>query len=245
MPVVLATAQITPEELSRLSREFHGDYQVARQAATRSVNRLAVRTRSRIVKRVAAETGLKQKDVREQIDIKRATFSNIVAHVLLTGRRIPLEAFGARGRMPSRGKGKGIRYKIGRKELATAFKARMKSGHVGVFVRKYRINASSLGVKDKILYYAGALHYTRSKLVDRKNRGGRMPRLPLHELKGLSVPGAFEGAPQLANQILVETNRDLVDEMLSQTTLLLNQKRMKNAAYFDQMVAEGSDGDAG
>ena len=219
-PAILATASIPPAVLERLRRDLAEIKDGEIRAIVRSVKRIAVRTRSKLTKEIAEKYGMKQKDVRKHIDLDQATFDRMVSYVILTGRRLPLEAFGAKGRYPSRGKGGGVTYQLGRHQAETAFIARMKNGHRGVMVRKNRINASDLSERDRILYFAGALHYTKAKLVDRKNRGGRVRRLPLHELRGVSVPVAFEDAPERAQRIMKEVSRDLVDELLQQTVLL-------------------------
>src|SRR5437762_6926197 len=66
------------------------------RAMARALNRTATNVRAEVVRRVAADTGLRQKDVRERTEIQRATFARQIAAVVASAKRLPLTAFGAR-----------------------------------------------------------------------------------------------------------------------------------------------------
>lgn len=110
------------------------------KALVRSLNRGIASGRTLMVSRIAKDTGLKSKDVRDALPMSEATLSRPVARLAASLKRIPLYKFGARGPMPSRGRGRGVSYKLpgsgGRQRVENAFVAQMKTGHMGVFRRK-------------------------------------------------------------------------------------------------------------
>lgn len=140
-------------------------------AVARALNRAAGSTRTMMVRHVAADVGIKASDVRKVMHLQEARPSQgdkMVARLSISGKRIPLIAFGARGPEPSRGRGRGVsaRLKGGRNRYPHAFIATMRSGHRGVFQR-----------------------------VTGARRHGLPPhrgQLPIHELKGPSLPKVFE-----------------------------------------------------
>lgn len=110
-----------------------------KKAMMRSLNRGINAARTVMVSRISRDTGLRSKDVRDALKVTLATFDRPVARMATTLRRIPLIKFGARGPEPSRGKGRGVSYKLGgqgKQRVPEAFIATMKTGHRGVFARK-------------------------------------------------------------------------------------------------------------
>lgn len=134
----------------------------------RSLNRAGVSGRTAITKAVVADTGLMTKYVTREIGLEKATQASHKVAVTIKGRRIPLIAFSARGPEPSRGRGRGVSYRLptGRGRIGDAFIATMKSGHRGVYRRKP--GASRRGPK------------------------ATRPLLPIMELRGPSLPHVFE-----------------------------------------------------
>lgn len=106
-------------------------------AIARAINRTLAAERTQAKRAIAADTGLRAKDVDAALQVDKATPARLRAFITVSGRRIPLIGFSARGPEPSRGRGKGVSYRLpkGRGRHAQAFIARMKSGHRGVYVR--------------------------------------------------------------------------------------------------------------
>ncbi len=127
-------------DLGELKRELETMGREAPAIMARSLNRAQTAGQTATVRAVAQDTGLAQKYVKREIRVDRATRSQPVAVVEVAGRRIPLIAFSARGPEPSRGRGKGVSYRLptGRGRVPDAFIATMVSGHRGVFKRKSR-----------------------------------------------------------------------------------------------------------
>lgn len=96
----------------------------------RSLNRAAVSTRTLMVRSVAADLGIKQKDV--PIAVRNASASRLEAQVIASGKRIPLIKFSARQTK----RGVTARLKGGAGKYPNAFIATMPTGHQGVYQRR-------------------------------------------------------------------------------------------------------------
>lgn len=111
-------------ELRDYSRKVHG-------AIVRALNRAITSGQSVMVKAIAGDTKLKQKDVRGAMRLDKATLYKPQASLGASIKRIPLIDFGAR---QTRG---GVSYRFGgvTRNLPNAFIAEMSNGHKGVFER--------------------------------------------------------------------------------------------------------------
>lgn len=108
-----------------------------KRAQMRAMNRTIATTRTFMSRSISKDLGLPVGKVRDQIVLRKARMDSLRARLTVSGARIPLVEFGARGREPSRGKGKGVTARIGGrvKRYPHAFIATMASGHRGVFTR--------------------------------------------------------------------------------------------------------------
>jgi hypothetical protein len=111
--------------------------QKAPKAIARALNRSIRSGQTQAVRDVSKDVGLNQAAVRDRVTLSDATPSALVARLGFSLARIALIHFGATGPRPSRGKGRGVSYRIGgrRGRLPHAFIATMRSGHRGVFAR--------------------------------------------------------------------------------------------------------------
>lgn len=154
------------------TREARDGLQALQQNAPRAIMRALNRTMQNVqtvaVRETARDMGLRQADVRPSIAIDGARPDRLVARLIATGARIPLIKFGATGPEPSRGRGRGVAYRLpgGRGRHPRAFIATMRSGHRGVFVR-------------------------RGPSRSRAGRPRSSPGLPIQELFGPSIPRSF------------------------------------------------------
>jgi hypothetical protein len=112
--------------------------QSALRASIRAMNRGIVTGRTVMLREISRDTGLQQKDIREALHVREATAARPEARLATSLKRIPLVQFNARGPEPSRGRGKGVTYRMrgGRGRHPHAFIATMKSGHRGAFIRE-------------------------------------------------------------------------------------------------------------
>ena len=101
-------------------------------AGSRALNRSIGTVQTAAVRAVAEDLKITQKDVRKAMALERSTPRNLFARLTVTGRRLALYAFRARPTL------RGVSYDLGRgrKVLAGAFIATMRSTHVGVFKRR-------------------------------------------------------------------------------------------------------------
>lgn len=103
-------------------------------AAQRALRRTTDQTKIAMARLIAADVGLPVGKVKDAL---RIGGGQGVATISATMKRIPLIEFGARGPDPSRGRGRGVSYRLptGRGRLEHAFITTMPSGHRGVFMR--------------------------------------------------------------------------------------------------------------
>lgn len=121
-----------------IADEFDALPKVAQRIVVRAVNRGIDAGNTLMARAIAKDTAIKVGDVKKSLRMSRATLANPSARLAASLNRIPLIRFNARGTEPSRGRGRGVSYKLqgSRGRVAAAFVATMKSGHRGVFVRK-------------------------------------------------------------------------------------------------------------
>lgn len=143
-------------------------------ALVRVINRSTVSGRAVIVSAIASELGLRQADIKDTpggVRFKPATAAAPTAVLYVSGsKRLPLISFRARGPEPSRGKGRGVSYRLAGSQHGgrhpNAFIATVgASNHRGVFVR--------VGTA-------------------RKSAGAWGKNLPIKELRGPSIGKVFE-----------------------------------------------------
>lgn len=117
------------------------------RAVTRALNAAIRKAQSEAVKGVAREIGIKQKTARGATKLRLANRRRLAADVTARGRRIPLVEMGGRQTR------QGVTYKSrGKRQLIKgAFIAKMKSGHVGAFKRRYYgQNSKRLPIDEKL-----------------------------------------------------------------------------------------------
>lgn len=129
--------EIIMDSARALDADFAAMPERTQKAMVRALNRGINSGRTVMVLRISKDAGLKSKDVRDALKVTPATMTRPVARLATSMKRIPLVKFGARGPEPSRGRGRGVSYRLqgSRGRIPNAFLATMKSGHRGVFVR--------------------------------------------------------------------------------------------------------------
>jgi len=105
------------------------------QAIARALKRTGVSARLAMSTAIVEDTGLPAKRVKDEIKIAQSAGA---VQLQIAGRRLPLVDFKAKGPEPSRGRGRGVSWKLrgGRGRDPHAFIATMPSGHRGVFRRR-------------------------------------------------------------------------------------------------------------
>lgn len=117
-------------EVKRITRSLRRHPKELDKALTRALNKCAARVRTRAVRELAKETGLKQKRIRSDVKIYRAGKTNFSAQVKFTGKHLNLINFQARQTK------KGVTHKAwnNRRLIEGAFIATANSG-TAVFMR--------------------------------------------------------------------------------------------------------------
>jgi hypothetical protein len=154
--------------LGALTKELAKTGSKAPAILARALNRAGTAGKTAMTRAIVKDTGIQSKNVSREIVLQRANWTNQSTSLTIRGARMPLIAFQARGPEPSRGRGKGVSYRLpgGRGRIPTAFIATMRSGHRGVFKRTR----------------------PKSKLHGAPPSRGQ---LPITELKGPSLPHVF------------------------------------------------------
>ncbi len=99
--------------------------------------------------------------------------------------------------------------------LRHAFRARMKSGHVGIFSRASTIQFSGLSQDSKLAFSAGMLHFKQSRLVTRNGNKKAVGRFPIVEQFGPSVLNIVE-APKIMEEVMQDLGDVLEKNVQSQ-----------------------------
>jgi hypothetical protein len=84
----------------------------ASRALVRAMNRALTSGRTLMVQRIAADTGLRSGDIKKAMALRNASAQSLEARLGVGLKRIPLISFNARGQEPSRGKGRGVSYRL-------------------------------------------------------------------------------------------------------------------------------------
>lgn len=188
------TVDIPERQRRALTRMLRGIAQGVARVLSRAVKRTTDIVRSRVVKAVAGNINLKQKDLYQRgfswspiVQVmKRLGGFFVGGRVIVTGQRIPLMRFGAKQTAA------GVSYKIsragGRQRIREAFLATMPaSEHRGVFRR------------------AGP------------------SRLPIIKLFGPSIPHVAESLPEVQTLMRVDAGRILQRETSRYADLMLRR----------------------
>lgn len=142
-------ATIDVQGINLVADEFEGYPRRAQSAVVRALNRGISAGNTLMSRAVAKDAGLKVSDVKASFRQRNASALDPKARLAAGFERIPLMKFGAKGPMPSRGKGRGVSYRLGagskRNRIEDAFVATMRSGHQGVFKR---VGKARLGIRE-------------------------------------------------------------------------------------------------
>lgn len=159
------------------------------KAIARALNRAGDQSVTEASRRIREIYSIKAQDVKRQFRVIRRPAKGGVLRftVRFFGERIPLIAFGANETR------KGITVRVkrgggGRQLIAHAFKARMKSGHIGVFLRA----AGGKGLDRPSRFGPGS---------GTKGRRWGAPDSPITELFTLDVPTMFN-APKVTAAVV-------------------------------------------
>lgn len=162
----------------------------SRKTIYRSLNKAVDAGKTEAVRYTRAKLNLKRAAAAEAISVRKAASAALTGQILIVPKAVPLIDYSARQTQ------KGVTVQIykggSRKLVRHAFKARMKSGHIGVFTRH------------------------------EEGQMGRSGRLPIRQLFSLSVrllfstPIAVQHVTKVAAEVFVSESKRLVALALKQ-----------------------------
>lgn len=185
------TVQLDQAKLQEITELLAYIGESSNKALCRAINKSLSGAKTDSAKEIYTVLNLTQKRIKENMQVKRATYSNLNAKLWSTGESIPLIDYGATG-VKSGGITVKIKKNQGKKAIRGAFVARMKSGHLGVFWRtegpgSHRPSAE-IGAGVPIGQIGAETYYTFPRLWPEERR------LPILELKGTKVEDVFGDA---------------------------------------------------
>jgi hypothetical protein len=183
------------------TEDFRAGFEAMRNRLPRVVQRSLFRAgksgRTAMVRMMRQDTGLPAKRIRDDIKVETQGFDTV--KLTVSGGRIGLIHFRARGPEPSRGRGRGVTYRNpgspGR--LPHAFIATMPTGHRGVFKRDV------------------------SRRRARGSRGRTQRQDPIVELFGPSLVRVFE---KFIPEGIERTKEQLIKYLRNEVSRALNRR---------------------
>lgn len=205
--------QISEAQRKALADSLAGVANGVAIAVTSAVNRTLRTGRTILRRRIQQIVNIKTAYFNDRaVSIMQATRSTQQGYLKISRNQIPLIQFGARA-----GKtGVSVEIKKGMRERHPHwFKAKMASGHEGIFKR--------FGPKVPMTsgYYAPSGPH---------NRSGRVLRQRITEIKGPSILGVYQNAPAAAAEVLSDIGTELQKNLDSQVDRLLQRKKADRPA---------------
>lgn len=216
-PNIVYTLEADPRQLAELEALAKQAPKLAQRASVRAVNRATSKANTLTIRAITRHMNVKRKDIvpkiskitgrltqtrSGQVRKTKATFANPIGKVTVTGRRIALSRFGARG-----GK-RGVSYKIskahGRKRIPDAFMGQARKGRGKR--KKWEAGVKLFGQTFYETFRGGtgtAAEVGTSGHVGVFKRLGKT-RLPIRELRGPSIPHVAETLPALKRALDVD-----------------------------------------
>ena len=192
------TLGINPEQFKELEETLKSVPNGGARAFSAAVNRTLSTGRTYTSRRIREHLNLPAATIKDAMKIVKSTPSTMSGHLQFRRKPIPLIEFKP-SQTPS-GVSIRVRKDKGRETIKSAFIATMSNGHQGVFKRA-----------------PGSTH--------RRRPDGQWTQLPIKELFGPTIVGAFTGAPGIATETLNELSAVLKKNIESQTNRLLNRKK--------------------
>lgn len=137
----------------------------AKPAIARSLNRSGVTTRTFMARKIAGDLRLKVNDIKAEIVVRDADVNKLRVLIIVKGAKLSLMKFAAKGPIPSRGKGTGVRVNVGPPG---------KRHHPHAFIARTKIQTDGSGGEALAVF-------------ERKGK----TRLPIKKLHGPSLPAVF------------------------------------------------------
>lgn len=135
---------LDPSGAEIIQQALFEDRKAATIALRRSLNKVAAKSRTAIIRRTGQELNLPQKKIRERISIRRATTRDMEASITVSRQPVRLNEY--RPNKIRTGVSIRVKKNEGRKVLKHAFIAAMNDGKVGVYQRQ--VGAPRLPIRE-------------------------------------------------------------------------------------------------
>jgi hypothetical protein len=162
----------------------------------------------------------KKAAVDDTFKISKATIDKPSASIASTGRPVGLINFSSN--QTKKGVSVQVRKDRPRKIVPGAFIATMKSGHKGVFWRKYHQTGGKLKKNDTLINQSGFIYSTKLKRFISAAWLPKEYRLPIRELFGPRIPDIMENVPVM-NDILSKAGDRLHKNLMHETEYELSK----------------------
>lgn len=210
---IVTKLAVRPGTLDFVIQQLGSMQGAARRALSSAINDTLAKAKTASAKGIAASVNIKQGEIKKRLTITKSNENTLSGILTVSGKRLPLIAFKAR--QTKKGVAYTISKKEGRKVLAGAFITSViagKSGEEKHMSNKARIVAQVLsGEGGTIAEHVGVFKRNTSK------------RLPIKERYGVSVVGAFEGAPDLIAQVIKDSEESLDKRIRSKVDYFLSK----------------------
>jgi hypothetical protein len=186
--------KIDPDDLRRVQSMLADIKGAAPRVATRAINKTMTGTKTDTSTAIRAEITAKKSAVDKTIKITRATDNNPTAYIASTGKPLPLMDYGAR--QTNKGVSVQVRKDRTRKVVPQTFIETMKTGHKGVFWRKWHQNkAARMSKTEAAINRSGYVWSAKRNRYIAISSLPREYRLPMEERYGPRVPDIMSNEP--------------------------------------------------
>lgn len=215
----LIEIKVDEKKLRQLEIMFRGIPGKIPGILSRSINRTITPARTEVSQGIRQEINIKAADAKDKIDVEKASTNRLEASISLSHRLIPIMDFGAKMTK------KGVSFKVyksgGRKFMAHAFIAKMKSGHIGVFRKAIGMHGEKRWERRKVMRLV--LKTMRDSPVNWHN-------VFIGEQFGPSLHQAFEKSKDLIQRITIKAYERLEHNIDGQIQYVFSRMKSGVAA---------------
>jgi hypothetical protein len=207
MPIMTLT--LNPIDVEAVQKML-GDCKTAPgKVISRALNKTMTGIKTDASTEIRAILNAKKADVDDTFRVTSASVADMSCKFVSTGRPLPLMTFGAR--QTTKGVSVQVKKTVARAVIPGTFLATMKSGHQGVFWRKWHQRSAMTGLQAR----ASKVGYFWSSKAQRFLPMRLLPesyRLPITELFSSRVPDVLSDPPVI-NAVLGKANARLVTNL--------------------------------
>lgn len=207
MPIMTLT--LNPIDVDAVKKMLGDCKTVPEKVISRALNKTMTGIKTDAWNEIKQVLNAKQADVYDTFKVTNATISDLSCKFVSTGKHLPLMTFGAR--QTTKGVSVQVLKAHPRETIPKTFIATMKSGHQGVFWRKWHQPNLNSGMEAK----ANKAGYFWSRKTQRFVPMALLPdrfRFKISERFSLRVPDLLSGPP-VSDAVMAKANERLVTNL--------------------------------